>query len=141
MAAGRRRRGRASWGCSLVGLAIGGPVDQLAHASFPRACVSASSSVEKIANVPSSPENSKIFRTLGRVQTMASRVPSSSLRVMPTSTPSVVESMNVVSERSTMNRLLPVCSASTSVRFRLGAVNRSSSPSTETRLVRVSSLR
>jgi hypothetical protein len=59
----------------------------------------ASSRVGTIVNTPSIPDSSKILSTLGREQAIASRAFSPRLRLTPTSTPSAVEYMNVVSER------------------------------------------
>src|SRR5438132_6474722 len=81
------------------------------------------------------PDSSKIFSTLGREHTSTSREPSSSVLLTATSTPSAVESMKVVPARSMTWFLRPAASESTSIHFRRGAVDRSSSPSTDTTLV------
>ena len=75
------------------------------------------------------------------IELIASRAPAPRLRLTPTSTPSAVESMKPVCERSTTNRLLPSSPASRSAHFSCGAVVKSSSPSTDTTLVCASSLR
>src|SRR5690349_19222262 len=84
-----------------------------------------------MANAPSVPENSKICSTFSRLHTIARRVPGSSDLLMPTSTANAVESMNVTFERSMTTWQEPPSSASTSIHFKRGAVERSSSPSTE----------
>src|ERR1035441_8347719 len=87
------------------------------------------------------PDSSKIRRTARCAQTIAIRESGCSLRLTTTSTPSAVESMKVVSERSRRSWSRPSCSDSSSIHFRRGAVERSSSPSTEITFVRPSSSR
>src|SRR6185437_4693072 len=105
---------------------------------WPRTWPSASSSVGKIAKVPSIPDSSKIFSTLAFVHTTAMRAPTLRLRLTPTSTLSAVESMKRTSVRSTTSCVLPASIESTSAHFREGARSRSSSPSSATTLVRSS---
>ena len=95
----------------------------------------------KIAKALSIPDSSKMRSTAGRSQTTASRASSSRRRLTTTSTPSAVESMKQVSERSSTRRLRPSCSESSSIHFNRGAVERSRSPSTAITFVRSSSSR